>query len=568
MTRAGRLGIRKGATGRSGAAVLTAGIADVPVAPTAVPPGLTAVPPGLTAVPPGPVARGARPGRPLGWIAAAAITFSILLIIAVTAAGPSAVVPSIRRRGPMPPWWLTLHPSDLLVSAALFAAITAGAAGVACGLAAVRRGARPPIAAMLAGAAIAIGVLTVLPPAGSTDSISYATYGRIAQLGHNPYVMTPFQLRESGDPVGLQTTRNWQKDPSLYGPLATAVQGGAAGLGGTTVAQIIFWLKLLFALAFAGIAFLLDRLLRADPAARARAHLLWTVNPLMLWAVLGGAHIDGLAAGLGVLGLILARPGPGRAVTAAISPGRALAAGMLVGAAIAVKSPFVVLIAGLCWAVRRSKTALATAAAGTAVVLVPGYLLAGPAALHDLRARGSTLVTFDSFWRLFYPPFGYTAEPRGLTEIAAVCCLAVAVVLALRLPGGPPGLPAIRPALVASLAWLFVWPLQRAWYDVILFVLLAIFPATRLDWLVLIRAVPTTLDLATGVARHGLTPSWLHWCVSHLSLDLAPCVRLAAVAAVLLLCATGAWNPRRPRPEPDGQLIRVPELSLAGPSRD
>lgn len=513
------------------------------------------------------MARPGHPGRRLGWIAAAGITISILLIILITAAGPSATVPFIRRRGPMPPWWLALHPSDLLVAATLFAAITAGAAGVACGLVAVRRGARPATAAIVAGAAIAIGVLTVLPPAGSTDSISYATYGRIAELGHSPYVMTPFQLRESGDPVGQQTTRNWQKDPSLYGPLATAVQWGAAELGGTVIGHIIFWLKLLFAVAFAGIAVLLDRLLRADPAARARAHLLWTVNPLMLWAVLGGAHIDGLAAGLGVLGLILARPGPGRAVTAAISPGRALAAGLLVGAAIAVKSPFVVLLAGLFWALRRSKTALAAAAAGTALSLVPGYLLAGPAALHDLTARGSTLVTFDSFWRLFYPPFGYTAEPRGLTDIAAVCCLAVAVVLAVRLPSGPAGLPAIRPALIASMAWLFIWPLQRAWYDVILFALLAMFPATRLDWLVLIRAVPTTLDLMTGVARHGLSPSWLHWCVNHLSLDIAPGVRLAAVVALLVLCATAAWNPRRPPPGPAGQLSQAPALSLSGPRR-
>jgi hypothetical protein len=557
MIRAFRLGAWSGATGRSGVAVLTTGIADAPAPPTAVPPVTAASP--------------ARPGRLLGWIGAAAITLSILLIIAVTAAGPSAIVPSIRRSGLAPPWWLTTHPSDLLVSGLLYAAITAGAAGVACGLAAVRRGARPPVGPILAGAAIAIGALTVLPPAGSTDSISYASYGRIAELGHNPYVMTPFQLRESGDPVGLQTTRNWENDPSLYGPLATAVQWGGAELGGTVVGHIIFWLKLLFALAFGGIAVLLDRLLRADPAARVRAHLLWTVNPLMIWAVLGGAHIDGLAAGLGVLGLILARPGaalaaPGAALAAArIGPGRALAAGLLVGAAVAVKSPFVVLVAGLIWALRRSRIALAAGAAGVALMLVPGYLLAGPAALHDLTARGSSLVTFDSFWRLFYPPFGYSSAPAGLTIIAAACCLALAAALALRLPSGPPGLPAVRPALIASIAWLFVWPLQRAWYDVILFALLAIFPATRLDWLVLIRAVPTTLDLVTGVARHGLTPAWLHWCVIHLSLVLAPEVRLAAVIALLALCATAAWNPRPP-PQPGGQAA-APVLSLSGPGR-
>jgi alpha-1,6-mannosyltransferase len=505
----------------------------------------------------------ARPAQLLGCIAAAAITLSILLMAAVAAAGPNAAVAAIRRTWPMPPWWLAMHPSDLLVAAFMYAAISIGATGVACGLVAVRRGLRPAIPALLAGAAIAIGLLTVLPAAGSTDSISYAAYGRIAEIGHNPYVMTPIQLRESGDPVGLQTTRYWERDPSLYGPLATTVQWAAAELGGTSVGRIIFWLKLMFAVAFAAIAVTLDRLLRADPAARARAHLLWSVNPLMLWAVLGGAHIDGLAAALGVLGLIILRPAPGRP-TSVIGPGRALAAGVLIGAAIAVKSPFAVLAIGLLWTVRRSAIALAAGAAGVAVALVPGYLLAGLAALHDLSARGGTLVTFDSFWRLFYPPFGYNSEPQGLTVIAGLCCLAMAALLAFRLPGGPARLPAIRPALIASMAWLFIWPLQRAWYDVMLFALLALFPATRLDWLVLIRAVPTTLDLVTAGARHRLTPEWLRWITNHLGLVLTPYVRLAAVAAVVLLCVTAAWNPRRPEPDRAGHpAIGHPAASRA-----
>jgi hypothetical protein len=519
--------------------------------------------------PEGPPAGSRAPAAPttvtrvLGWAAAAAIAVSIVLIAAVAAAGPSALVAPIRRTWPMPPWWFAVNPSDLLSVGAIYAAVILGTAGVACGLLAVRRGARPNIRAMLAGAAVAVAVLTVLPPAGSTDSISYATYGRIADIGHNPYVMTPSQLRASGDPVGLQTTRNWENDPSLYGPLATAAQWGAAKLGGTSIGRIIFWLKLLFALAFGAIALILDRVLRADPAARARAHLLWSVNPLMLWAVLGGGHIDALAASLGVAGLIIARPGPGRAMM--ISPGRALAAGMLVGAAVAIKSPFALLVIGLGWALRRSPAALAAAAAGIAVVLVPGYLVAGAAAIRDLATRGGNLVTFDSFWRLFYAPFGYGTEPRGLTLIAALACVALAALLAWRLPSGPPGLPAIRPALVVALAWLFVWPLQRAWYDVIMLVLLAIFPASRLDWLVLARSVPATLGLVAGGATHPLSPSWLHWTNHYMGTAMTPAVRLAAVVVLLLLCATGAWNPRQRQADGLG-TAQVPLLS--GPLRE
>jgi hypothetical protein len=36
---------------------------------------------------------------------------------------------------------------------------------------------------------------------------------------------------------------------------------------------------------FLGVAYGLDRMLRSDPARRVRAHLLWTVNPLLLWGV-------------------------------------------------------------------------------------------------------------------------------------------------------------------------------------------------------------------------------------------------------------------------------------------
>ena len=429
------------------------------------------------------------------------------------------------------------------MTTAIYIAIILGAAGVGLGLVAVRRGARPNLRLLAAAAVTAIAVLALLPPAGSTDSLSYAAYGRIAVLGHNPYVMTPQQLRESGDPIGRQTTRNWQSDPSLYGPVAITADWAAAKLGGNNISYIIFWLKLLFALCFGAVALALDRLLRGDPAARVRAHLLWTVNPLMLWAIVAGAHADGLGACLGIFGLLVARtPSPG----ARLEPGRALAAGLLVGAAIAVKSPLAPLALALAWSARHSAKALAAAAAGGVVTLVPGYLIAGPHALTDLVWRTGNLVTFDSFWRLFYPPFGYQGMPAGLELLAALGCVVVAGLLAWRLPPGPPQLPAVRPALVLMLAWLLVWPLQRPWYDAIAFCLLAVYPATRLDWLALIRAVPAAMAVATGAAaRH---PPGLSRVISFVGNDLSPYVRLGAVIAAVLLCLAGAWELRRPRP--------------------
>ena len=158
------------------------------------------------------------------------------------------------------------------------------------------RGARCPAWLLLAGGLAAGAAFTVLPPAGSTDALSYATFGRMAALGHNPYVMTPNQLARTGDPIGRLAIQLWRGSGSLYGPLATLEQRAAAHLGGVSPARIVFWLKLWNAIVFAGVALALHRLLRADPARRARAHLLWSVNPLLLWAVVAAGHLDMLPA--------------------------------------------------------------------------------------------------------------------------------------------------------------------------------------------------------------------------------------------------------------------------------
>jgi hypothetical protein len=485
--------------------------------------------------------------RVLGWAAAAAITASVLLMIGVLASGPSYVVPSLPRTWPGP-LWLPLHPSATAVTITIFAAIALGGAGVVCGLVAVQRGGRPSIRLLLAGAAVTVIVLALLPPGGSTDSLSYAAYGRIAALGHNPYVLTPAWLRAIGDPVGLHTTDNWIHDPSLYGPVATAVNWAAAKLGGASISAIVLWLKLVFAASFLAVAVALDRVLRGDPAARTRAHLLWTANPLMLWAVVSGAHADGLGAALGIVGILIARTAPS-STPARIGVTRALAAGVLVGAAVGIKAPLFPLALGLAWSVRRSVKDLAAVAAGGALVLGTGYLIAGWHAVTDLWTTGNRLVTFDSFWRLFYAPFGYNSEPAGLELLAALAFVALAALLAWRLPPGPAQFPAVRPALVLMVAWLLAWPLQRPWYDAAAFCLMAVFTPSRLDWLMLTRAVPAALAVAVNTTV-GPAPLWLLRVITFLDFDLSRFVRLGVVIAALALCLAATWElgwRRRPR---------------------
>ena len=133
----------------------------------------------------GAATRPIRPASPeltrlIGWLAAAAIAASLLVMIVIAAAGPNVSVPAMRRAGVGPPWWHALHLTATFVTVSLWAAMALGCAGVIVGLVAVARGARPPVRPVLAAAFLAAVVLTVLPAAGSTDSISYAASGRTA----------------------------------------------------------------------------------------------------------------------------------------------------------------------------------------------------------------------------------------------------------------------------------------------------------------------------------------------------------------------------------------------------
>src|SRR6202044_87529 len=84
-----------------------------------------------------------------------------------------------------------LHVSRRLVVAGLWVAGGVGTAGGVSGVLAAPPRGRPPLGAMLIAAGVVVAVLAVLPPAGSTDVLDYASYGRLVLLGHNPYVATP-----------------------------------------------------------------------------------------------------------------------------------------------------------------------------------------------------------------------------------------------------------------------------------------------------------------------------------------------------------------------------------------
>ena len=156
--------------------------------------------------------------------------------------------------------------------------------------------------------------------------------------------------------------------------------------------------------------------------------------------------------------------------------------------------------------------------------------------------------TADNLYRIFAEALGTASLPQ-LSMVALPVLGVTALLLLRRLPDGFPRLPAIRPAFALSLAWLLTWPYQRPWYDAMAFCLLALYPASRLDWPLIWRLVAGVLYSTPGMpGTLSIRPLGV---IEHeLMVFVIPALRLAALAAVLVLCVTAAWYPHeqlRPR---------------------
>ncbi|MBB4937568.1 hypothetical protein FHR32_001873 [Streptosporangium album] len=484
-----------------------------------------------------------RRARAAGRAGLAAIGLAIAVMLAVALLGPSAAVPDLGGGGP--PWSLRGAPSDLLVIQLTWAAVIAGGLGVGAGLYALRRGWRPPRGILLAGTVAAVLALTLVPPAGSTDVLNYAVYGRIAALGQDPYVVTPAWLHRLADPVGELAPLAWRNAPSVYGPLATWAQLAASRLGGASMAGTVFALKAMTGLAFLLSALMLDRLAGPDRERRIRVHLLWSLNPLMLWHVVLGGHIDGLGVVFLVAAFLVMRRG---GVVAG------LVAGVLLGAAAAVKAPFVIAGAGLAWAARRSAATFLSMVMGVSAALVTAYATQGPEAFGNMVGKIGAHSLADP-WRVITDVLGLGAEPSTLEgQLTLGVAFLIGLLLCWRLPPVPPGLDAVRPALAWCLCWLLTSPVQHPWYDALLFPLLALMPAGRLDGLLIARGAVTSLIYLPGaIGFLMLQPTGLtRWIAEVYRPWIAPLASDLIILCVVVLGLAGAFRHSRTPAPADG----------------
>ena len=553
----------------------------------------------------------AGPAAPAGraWLAArgaygraglVAIGVSVSCTFAVAVAGTSVMEPALPGRPGQPPWSLGLHPSPYLVVALTAAGLAAGTLGLVLALRALRSGWSVPARAVLIAGLLAAAALTLVPPFGSSDHLSYAAYGRMLVTGHNPYTTTPAQLAALGDPIA-RAVQDWRGSPSVYGPLATAIQALASLIGGTSVRLTVFVLGLANLAAFGGTGLLLHRMTAGQPGRQLRAALLWTANPLLLQVLVAGAHVDSQAVAFGVAAVAVMfapwgrRGGLGGKVVPQErgdfggSPPRAstsLAAGVLVGLGFAVKITVVLVGLGLAIALvislgrqwRRLAPPLAALGAGFAVTAGAAVAIGGSAMLTQ-SSRASDMVSIGSPWRLIRSLIHLVVAGTAATDIVKYGAIVLAVLLAVLLIRGLPGIlpgqrataedpgradvqagagfgyPGAGVAFALVLGWLFAWPYVLPWYDALGWALLPLVPlvaapvAEAVGWLLLARTAALGFGYLPARTADAPIPAGLRWLQPVIRHGVTPAVLAAATVWLVVLMVRSA-RLRRTGPRP------------------
>jgi hypothetical protein len=358
------------------------------------------------------------------------------------------------------------------------------------------QGWRPNPKHLLWASTAIIAVMVSLTPVGSSDTGSYAAYGRIDALGGNPYVTNPLAFLGAHSPYTHAVGTLWKRQPSVYGPFATIIQSFAAGIGGPHVWATIWALMILNGAVFIGVGWLLLKTSK-DPV---RATLFWTANPVLIQQLVSGGHLDTLVAAAAICAIQVARRVSGHWGDVLI--------GVVIGLACGIKINAALIALGLAWPLlRRHEWMRTTRIALVALATVAlQYWPYGLVALKPILG-GLKLATLPSPWRVFELVGGlFGAEPAVSTVMGYLWPFAMVIVawfVYRRISSDQPG--EVVAPFALTYAWILVAPWVFAWYTGIAWVALTQVPRNRMTrWLTLVTVFLALCHSSGGQATPGI----------------------------------------------------------------
>jgi hypothetical protein len=384
----------------------------------------------------------------------------------------------------------SLNHQHILASLMLYASDILACLGLAGMLWAHSQGWRPDPRRLLLVSSAIVAVMVSLTPVGSSDTASYAAYGRIASLGGNPYTTNPLLGLGRHSAYTLAVGTMWKKQSSVYGPFATVIQSFAASIGGPHVATTIWVLMILNGAVFIGVGYLLLKT-SDDPL---RATLFWTANPVLIQQLVSGGHLDTFVAAAAICAIQVARRVPDVLGDVLI--------GVLVGLACGIKIYAVLIGIGLAWPLLRRHEWMRTAriAAVSLATLAIGYSAYGLGALKPLFG-GLQLVTLPSPWRIFElsgEALGVSHSTMGMiiSILWPIALIVVAWFIYQRISSDQPR--EVVAPFALTFAWILVAPWVFAWYTAVAWAALTQVPRNRMTRWLAIVTVLLALCLSSG----------------------------------------------------------------------
>ncbi len=365
----------------------------------------------------------------------------------------------------------------------------------------------------------------------------YAAYGRLQAIGMNPYDITPAEVfRSQFDPVLRWTERPWQDTPSVYGPITSWTQLMANKLGAENMHDIVFWLQLCSAVPFILVGAGAIMLAHGDARRQARAALLTIANPVLIWAVVAGAHNEPLSVMFAVAGMLFLRKNP-------------FVAGIGIGLAGCAKLSIGLWGLAMLWAYRRQPVKALLLCAGTAIPMGLAYVVWQPAAFFQVLRNGGYVSVGSWANPVFRFLDLFMTGTNAKIIVGVISYLGLIVIgwmLSRTVPWtAAPGLPkgadlrrdpltiALRTALVLSVAWLITSMYTLSWYDLMAWVPMAVLAASKLDRIMLLRIAPLSLAYVPGRALDQIGPA-LEFTATRMRDTISPIVQFGVLLAVVL----------------------------------